>query len=492
MYEEVDVVLLTIPKMEVKAPLVAGPALKAVLEKDGFKVKCIDLNVEFYTELRKEHSSWWLFQDFTFIDKDLFEEAWNSHIKDLSIKWMNEIEKYNPKVIGVTVLGHWTYNMAEKLIEMMWLKFPNTKIVLGGPGTEDDIAPQLLKDEYIDAYIQGEGEVSFLEYMKGNLFYPGINGKKAQQIGDMNNLPFPDYSDYDLSKYSGEWVPPNKEPQGCTRIYVTGTRGCIKRCTFCNVGSIWPKFVAKTGATIAKELKHYVETTGINSFYFTDSLLNGNCDSLVELAEAIIEFNLDIRWKGQWIARGEKLMPEKMWDKLKEAGLIEIIIGIESGSQKTRNDMKKGVSESDIEYTFQQCKRTGIKMVPLMMVGYPTETDEDFEDNLKFWERYKKYSDTVTVTSLGTTTRVLKNTPLETRYRDEMWFDEYGHWVYRDNNMQKRIERWIRMRDEALKYGFDVGYDIPTILIKEYREITGIDLQEKYGVLKNGERAWHE
>jgi len=185
-------------------------------------------------------------------------------------------------------------------------------------------------------------------------------------------------------------------------------------------------------------------------------------------------------------------MPEEMWDKLKEAGLIEIIIGIESGSQKTRNDMKKGVSESDIEYTFQQCKRTGIKIVPLMMVGYPTESDEDFEDNLKFWERYKKYSDTVTVTSLGTTTRVLKNTPLETRYRDEMWFDEYGHWVYRDNNMQKRIERWIRMRDEALKYGFDVGYDIPTILIKEYREITGIDLQEKYGVLKNGERAWHE
>lgn len=491
MYNEVDVVLLTIPKMEVKAPLVAGPALKAVLENDGFTVKCIDLNIEFYTELRSKHASWWLFQDFTLVDETLFKKAWEDHLKDLSMKWMNEIEKYNPKVIGVTVLGYWTYNMAGKIIEMIFAKFPDTKIVLGGPGTQDDIAPQLLKDGYIDAYIQGEGEVSFLEYMRGNPLYPGINGRPPVQIGDMNSLPFPDYSDYDLSKYSAYDMTPDFPPTGCDRIYITGTRGCIKRCTFCNVGSIWPKFVAKTGTTIAKELEYYVKTTGIKNYYFTDSLLNGNCNSLLELAEAIIDFGLDITWKGQWIARGEKLMPKEMWDKLKAAGLVEIIIGIESGSQKVRNEMKKGVTESDIEYTFQQCKRTGIKVVPLMMVGYPTETDEDFEDNLKFWERYEQYSDTVSVTSLGTTTRVLKNTPLETRYRDEMWFDDLGHWVYKDNNMQKRIERWIRMRDKAIEKGFKLGNDIPTMLIKEYKEITGVDLQEKYGALKKGEAIWH-
>jgi len=490
----VDIVLVTLPKMEIRAPLIGPAALKSICEKNGYTVKCIDFNIDLYSRLRTKVPNWWINNDFTFMDDTLFENAWKDYLEPTMHEWCLQIKQLNPTFIGITVLSTWTERICNKFIQYATTYCPNSKIVLGGPGTQPVYGSEKLKEGNIDAYITGEGELSFLEYIKGNKNYPGINNITAQQITNMNVLPFPDYSDFDLSKYSSTWWQPEKEPTGCSWLYITGTRGCIKKCTFCNVGSIWPMFVGKSGNTIAEEIKYYVDTTNISKYYFTDSLLNGNVEQLEQMADTIIENKLKIKIKGQWIARGEKVMSKSLWKKLKQAGLNQIIIGIESGSAKVRNDMKKGVREEDILYTFQQASLHGIKCIPLLMVGYPTETDEDFEDNLLFWKRYKKFNDdgTIMMPYLGTTTRVLPNTPLDDKFgKMGMWYDELGHWVYKDNTMKKRIERWFRMRDEAIANGYELTLDTPGILIREYKEITGIDLSETYK-LRKGEQIWND
>lgn len=492
-----DVVLLTIPKMEIRAPLIGPAALKSILEKDGFSVQCYDFNIELFQvkEFYKNFPNWWKNNDYTFMDDDLFKEAWENHIRPFAIRWVELVAQHNPKVIGITVLSYWTERICNKMIDLLQTRCPDARIVLGGPGTEPVYGKQKLDEGDIDAYITGEGELSFLEYMRGNKYYPGINGRPAQQIMDMDSLPFPDYSDYDLSKYSKNWTDPKKGPTGADWLYITGTRGCVKRCTFCNVGAIWPKFVGKRGVTMAKELRHYIETTGIKNYYFTDSLLNGDMSQYEDLIDTLIEDHTPVgRIKGQWIVRGPKLIPPELWKKSREAGLDEILIGIESGCHQTRIDMKKGVREEDVEYTFEQCAINNIRAVPLLMVGYPTETDEDFEENLKFWERYAKFNKknggTIHYPHLGTTTRVLPNTPLAAKFEPMgMYYDEHGHWVYKDNTHKKRIERWFRYRDKALECGFEPTMSTPTLLIREYKEITGIDLTEKYD-LENGVKIW--
>lgn len=490
----VDVVLLTLPKMEIRAPLIGPAALKAVLEQHGFTCKCMDFNIDLFSVLRTKVPTWWEFNDYTFMDDNLFVEAWDTYIKSYADLWTNEVARENPRVIGITVLSYWTEKTCNKMIDMLNKKCPKARIVLGGPGTQPVYGNLKKTEGKIDAYITGEGEYSFLEYMRNNQMYPGINGLPAQQITDMDSLPFPDYTDFNLSKYSHKWTDPRVEPKGCEWLYITGTRGCIKRCTFCNVGSIWPKYIGKSGEFIAQELKHYVDTTGIKKYYFTDSLLNGNIEALDKMCEAVIKYNLNLYIKGQWIARGERIMPPELWTKIRKAGIQEIIIGIESGSEKIRNDMKKGVAEKDIDYTFAQCQLHRIKAVPLLMIGYPTETEKDFEDSLLFWERYDKYNDgTIHMPYLGTTTRILSDTPLENRYeKSGLYYDKHGHWVYKGNNMKTRIERWFRMRDKALEHGYQLTVDAPAVLIREYKEITGIDLTEKYGLLKKGEKIWND
>jgi radical SAM superfamily enzyme YgiQ (UPF0313 family) len=488
-----DVVLVTLPKMEIRAPLIGPAALKAVCEQEGYSVKCIDFNIELYHKLRTVVPEWWIYNDQTFMQDDLFEEAWNTHLEPCVHDWCLQIKELDPKVIGVTVLSMWTERICNKFLETLEEYCPDTKVVLGGPGTQPVYGQKMLDAKKIDAYFTGEGELSFREYLRGNRYYPGINGNPAVQIGDMNSLPFPDYSDFDMSKYSNTWWEPHKEPTGCKWLYITGTRGCIKRCAFCNVGSIWPKFVSKTGTTIAKEIKHYMDTTGVTHYYFTDSLLNGNVENLEEMVDAIIDLGIKPTIKGQWIARSQKLIGDELWNKMRKAGFKHLLIGIESGCAKTRNEMKKGVREEDIEYTFEQASKHKIRCIPLLMVGYPTETDEDFQENLAFWSRYKKYNDNGTILKPSVmATNILPDTPLHDKYINSgLEYDEFGHWVYGDNTMKVRIERWFKYRDEAHRLGYSLTLDTPNHLIREYKRITGIDLHEEYK-LKDSEEIWND
>lgn len=488
----VDIVLLTLPKMEIRAPLIGPAALKSIAEKNGWTVKTIDLNIDLYKRLRTEVPQWWIQNDWTFMDDQLFNEAWDNHIESIAHEWCENIKSLNPKYVGITILSDWTERIANSFIELLISYIPDTKIILGGPGAMPYYGPSMLKKNKIDAFIQGEGELSFIEYLKGNLNYPGINHNLATSIVDMDSLPFPNYADFNLKEYSATWWQPEKEPTGCSWLYITGSRGCVKRCTFCNVGTIWPTFLSKSGKTIAAELKYYVETTGVTKYYFTDSLLNGNVQVLEEMVDNIINAKLKIQIKGQWIARGEKLITEKLWDKLEQAGLNQIIIGIESGSSKLRNDMKKGLREEDIEYTFAKAQQHKVKCVPLMMIGYPTETEVEFQENLNFLERYKQYSDSGTIMTigLGHTTSILPGTPLDLKFKDMgLYYDENKDWVYKENNMKIRIERWFRMRDKARDLGYTLVLDTPGSLIRKYKQLTGIDLTNEYQ-LRKGEQIW--
>ena len=102
-----------------------------------------------------------------------------------------------------------------------------------------------------------------------------------QQIDDINRLAYPVYDDYELSDYTNR--------KGLVALPITGSRGCVRSCTFCDVASMWPKYRYRDGKNIAEEIKYQVERHGVRAFRFTDSLINGSLkafkDMIKELAE---------------------------------------------------------------------------------------------------------------------------------------------------------------------------------------------------------------
>ena len=79
-----------------------------------------------------------------------------------------------------------------------------------------------------------------------------------------------------------------------------------------------------------------------------------------------------------------------------KAGCHHLTFGFESGSPRINKEMKKGYKfrEYDNEYAaevFKNCMNNGIQTVLFLIIGYPTETKEDFEETMKFLKKYRKW-----------------------------------------------------------------------------------------------------
>ena len=72
-----DIVLLTIPKLEVLNPLIGPAALKAMVEQKGFSALCWHYNVDMWKKCKKfnlDHC--WVDNDLSFNNKKEFERLW--------------------------------------------------------------------------------------------------------------------------------------------------------------------------------------------------------------------------------------------------------------------------------------------------------------------------------------------------------------------------------------------------------------------------------
>ena len=312
-----DMVITSLPGMDRDKPA-PGPAfLKGYLETKGFKIKVIDGN-----------------------QLDTLD---NIH---------KEISQYKFKWLGISVFSYLQKDDALKLGE----KYDN--VLFGGSGV-DVFWPR-------KHFVVGEGEYALVEFLNGNLDYPGINGKPPQQIENIEDLPPPDYSDV-MCKHDYD-----------TAI-ISGSRGCVRKCTFCDVMTIWPKYRWKTGKKIADEMHEVAEKTGLKKIGFSDSLVNGSMKHFRDMCKELASRDKKVQWNGQFIVRGAKTFSSEDFDNLANSGCNGLTMGIESGSEKVRDHMRKKFSNEDIDYFMKNLGDRKIKMKMLLIVGYPTETEEDLK-----------------------------------------------------------------------------------------------------------------
>ena len=213
------------------------------------------------------------------------------------------------------------------------------------------------------------------------------------------------------------------------------------------------------------------EKYGIDKFRFTDSLLNGNLHILEEKCQTLYKNGYTrsnkkkLEWHGQYICRNKKQQSPEFYDLMSETGLGLVSIGIESGSEKVRYDMKKKFDNDSLRYTLEQCQRVDIKVVPLLMVGYPTETEEDFKETLDLLEYISKLDNIIDI-NLNNPTRILPGSPLG---NDPGHFGvEYSQlisdkdftasWWYKDNDYATRIERFYRFHHKMIEVGLPKSY----------------------------------
>ena len=238
-----------IPKINPDAPTVGPAVLKATLQKAGYSCTVLDLNIDMFREFEKHGDKEYFFENDRVFKQDIDDNDFFRN--DLLLKyeyvidrWMEEFKNINPKYIGMSMLSSYSRAIATTLCLRLRQEMPDTKIVWGGAEVTGR-TKRYLDNGVIDYYVWGDGEQAILDLMAGNFTAPGINGSSTQLLS-LDNVEIPNYDDINWSQY---YKLKFDKP-----VYITGSRGCVKRCTFCNVYEIWPKYTYRSGESIAKEI----------------------------------------------------------------------------------------------------------------------------------------------------------------------------------------------------------------------------------------------
>ena len=303
---------------------------------------------------------------------------------ELFKKYFKEILiQEQPKVLGLSTyrgtlpLTYLAFKLAKEFNK-------DIRTVMGGGVFSDEISVDspnfnyfLEKcDDLIDLVIIGEGEILFHKYLEGE-----IGGdKKIYSIQDLDNqvvniseCPSPDFSDFDISKYM--------------MLSILGSRSCPFQCKFCSETIHGGKYRKKKASKIVKEFSYLSEKYNMKIFLMGDSLLN---PMINEISNAVIENNLQVYWDGYLRVGKESASMENplLWRK---GGYYRARIGVESGSESVLKLMNKKISVSQIKDTIINLAQTGIKTTTYWVIGFPGETESDFQATLDLIEELSDF-----------------------------------------------------------------------------------------------------
>lgn len=172
-------------------------------------------------------------------------------------------------------------------------------------------------------------------------------------------------------------------------VYIETHRGCIGACTFCQVPRFFGRsirsreieaIVEEVKAFRAKGARRISISGGTGSLFQFDGSIDN--DAVIELLAALAGV------MGPQNVSAPDIRVDCINDEILEAirayTIGWIFFGLESGSDRILRQMGKGATVAQAEEAVAQCRAHNLHPAGSFIVGYPTETDDDFEATKNF------------------------------------------------------------------------------------------------------------
>ena len=274
------------------------------------------------------------------------------------------------------------YGLLKSAREIAMLFDEETTVIVGGTFFNYLYAANQLKNickelecfKYISV---GDPEMDLVNIVKNNEEY--IREKignsiiyNAGMIEDLDSIPYPLWSKYDINKYDGN-------------LYLIASKSCsYNRCKFCDERLIWGnKFRCRNHEKIIDEIKSDIEKYNINKFFFWDASIAAY-PGIKELCRQIITNGIKCKWTA--LIRADEI-DDELARLMKAAGCYSIEIGIESLNDDILKSMNKGVNVETIKNAITILKRNDLIVEGSFLIGYYEDTKDSI---LKTIEESKK------------------------------------------------------------------------------------------------------
>ena len=290
-----------------------------------------------------------------------------------------------PVCVGVTCMTGPQIVYAVEASRRVKAKDPTIPVVWGG--VHASLMPaQTLTSPYIDVVVVGEGEATFAELvdaLRDGTPLSAIAGIQYKENGATRSTPSRPFVDLDaeppLSYHLVDLDRYRRRLFGVDHLTFNSSRGCIFRCSFC-----WDPVMhqrtwrAMQPETVLDQLQRIIRDYGIRGFLFSDDHFFIDMKRARAIIEAIVTANLDITISKLQI-RADTIckMDREFLDLMVRAGVKRFTIGIESGSQRVLDLIKKDMTVEEAIEANRKLAPYPIVPLYLFMMGMPTETPDD-------------------------------------------------------------------------------------------------------------------
>lgn len=275
---------------------------------------------------------------------------------------------------------------------------PEIKTIVGGSHFSFTAEESLQNYPEIDYIVHGEGEQTIVELIKtiqnkGKINnVAGISYRTPRTvihtpprplIENLDSLPYPAYHlvEKNLKRYHFTMM----AGRNTQYMILEGARGCDHQCTFCTQWRHWGNcWRTKSAKRIADEIEYLHDTYGGVFLWFADDHMRIQTRGkplYEELKKKKCSEDIMLFFQARIddIASHPDLV-----GRLREVGTYWILTGVETNSEETLQEYKKGIKTQDAYQAMNVLKKQDIFSQAMFVIGNRKDTHESIEQLRQF------------------------------------------------------------------------------------------------------------
>ncbi|WP_005032990.1 B12-binding domain-containing radical SAM protein [Holophaga foetida] len=301
-------------------------------------------------------------------------------LANLSGKSNREILAYfREQGAGLIGVSMFTFNRKRsfELLKLAREACPGALLLAGGPHPTHLAAEVFEECPALDAIVKGEGEgplLGIVHRRKSGEDWRRTPGLILRGGETPSQPPLQSLELIPAEHFEADFL---RDPQQLA--YLSTSRGCPARCTFCNTPEYWGSGIRfRSPVSVVREMELLQAEHGLTYFSFRDDTFTAQRKRTMELMGLIQGSDLHPFWNCQ---SRVNLVDEERLVAMKRAGCEFLQFGVEHGSERVLKSLDKGTSMQKVRESMALVRRVGMNLGIFLITGIPGETWEDVEQS---------------------------------------------------------------------------------------------------------------
>jgi len=299
---------------------------------------------------------------------------------------MDDITAEDPMIVGFSIITGDPCDVVGACCRKLKETLPDASIVFGGvhPTIEPE---QCLESGYVDYVVLNEGEhtiVALADALKNGSPAGEISGLAFLRDGVPVVSPFGEF-ERDLDRFDMDWdlidvdryvFPTYDNVERVLSGYIA-SRGCPHACAFCyNHFFNRRRWRHPSSAKVIRDVNRIIREHRLGGVLFMDDNFTAKRSWALEILDGIEAAALHLETRIDYIKRD--FLAELVQRKVRS-----LFIGVESGSDRMLELIKKGFCVADTYRAFELVKECGIPVKLSFILGLPSETLKEYRQTLR-------------------------------------------------------------------------------------------------------------